>query len=160
MSANACRRAPGCTAVRRKSTDATTMFGLKPSSTEARFLNVRPKSSAPITSTIESATCTTTNSRRSVTASCLSTDDRLPGWVVIARSRRVAWSAGLRPNNTHVRTADTAMNRNTRQSGARSMTILVVPALRNLTSIWLSQRASSSPPSPPNPARSALSDSI
>ena len=37
---------------------------------------------------------------------------------VVAGSRRVAVSAGLRPNNMQVRTADAATNANTRQSGA------------------------------------------
>src|SRR5207244_3707345 len=67
-------------------------------------------------------------------APCPSVDDRLPKCTASAGSRRVADSAGLRPNSTHVRQAEPATKANTRQSGDRSTKILAVPALRNVTS--------------------------
>src|SRR5438309_7400724 len=156
MSANVRVRASAGTAVRRRSTDATRTFGSKPKSTAPRFLKVRPKSTAPTTSTIERATWPTTRPRRTATASCPSVDDRPPGWSVVAGSRRVAVSAGPRPNSMQATKADATMNANRRQSGVRSTKTGAGPAFRTLTSVWLIHRASSSPPAAPRPAMSAL----
>src|SRR5437660_4649422 len=134
--------------------------GIEAQVDRGEVFKVRPKSSAPTTITIESATCTTTSPRRSASASCPSVDDRPPGCMAFATSRRVALSAGLRPNSTHVKNVTVARNANTRQSGVRSRKILLPRALRNSTSVWLIQRASSSPPTAPNPASSTLSDNI
>ena len=157
MSANVRVRASAGTAVRRRSTDATRTFGSKPKSAP-RFLKVRPKSTAPTTSTIERATWPTTRPRRTATASCPSVDDRPPGSSVVAGSRRVAVSAGPRPNSMQATKADATMNANRRQSGVRSTKTGAGPTFRTLTSVWLIHRASSSPPAAPRPATSALSD--
>src|SRR5207248_2540661 len=77
-----------------------------------------------------------------------------------ARARRETWSAGPSPNSTHVRTVTETMNANTRKSGVRPTKIPPPRAFKNITSAWPIQRASSSPPTAPNPASTTLSDSI
>ena len=129
-------------------------------SIDVRFLRLRANSSAPTTSTSDSATCKTTSARRTPKRSRPSVIPRLPAFIVAPGDVRVARIAGVRPKSRHAVTATAAVNAKTRQSRPRSTNSGLSLVLRKATSDRLNHCATTTPAAAPIAAMSRLSDSI
>ena len=131
----------------------------KPVSSVRRLRKLRANSSAPTRSTSDIAICETTSIRRSPKRSRLAVKPRPPDFIATPGLARVARRAGASPNRMQVSIAKTAVNANTRQSGARSTKSGSPSALRNRTRNWLNIRAKKTPRTAPTMASRRLSAS-
>ena len=77
---------------------------------------MRVKSSAPTTSTSDTATCSTTSARRTANRAPPSVVPRPPAFIAAPGEAAVARIAGVSPNIRQAATATLAVNANTRQS--------------------------------------------
>ncbi len=145
------------TPVRRRSRVATRTSCRKPGSSVVRLWNVRAKSSAPTTSTIEMAIWATTSARRRLSRSRPSVRPGPVARIIAAGPVRVARSAGVRPKMTHVTTARPIVKASTRQSRCSATNTWFRSVAMKATSARLSHCASQTPAAAPSPASSRLS---
>ena len=121
-----------------------------PASSVIRLRRLRTNSSAPTTSTSDSATCATTSARRRPKRSRVSVEPRLPAFIAAPGAVRVARIAGIRPNSRHVASRERGGEREDRASRAtarrRCGSLSVV---RKPTRNRLSHCASSAPHAAP-----------
>ena len=98
--------------------NASSRSGLKPGSSARRFIRLRVKRPAPISSSSESATCATTSPLRSRKCPAPPTTAVASLLSAGARSARLARIAGTSPKPTPVSTASPSVKSPTRRSGA------------------------------------------
>ena len=151
---NATRPAYGTFRRRKRSRPAmTTPFCEKPASTARRLRRLPEKSSAPTTSTSDSATCETTSPWRNPKRLRLAVAVRPADLNASAGETRDARSAGTKPNKMQVRLASPKVKASRRQSGLRLRKGASPSMPREATRNLLSAPARKSPSAPPSNAR-------
>ena len=156
---SAVRRSSGTPARRRSRVTTRTPSCRKPASSVIRLRRLRTNSSAPTTSTSDSATCATTSARRMPKRSRVSVEPRLPAFMAAPGAVPVARIAGTRPKIRHVTTPSAAVNAKIRQSSESATKMRLLSVVRNSTRKRLSHCASSAPHAAPIAAISRLSAS-
>ena len=152
-------RSSGMPARWKLSTAISRSLCANPASRVTRLRSVRTNSSAPTTSTSDSATWATTRTRRRPNRSRVSVVPRLPAFMASPGAVAVARIAGSRPKSRQVRRASSAMNENTRQSPATSRNTRSFCVASDATSSRDSHWASTAPAPAPATAISTLSAS-
>ena len=115
-----------------------------------RLRRLRTNSSAPTTSTSDSATWSTTSARRSPKRSRVSELPRLPAFIAAPGAVPVTRIAGISPKTRQVATASAAVKAKMRQSSARFTKIGALSLVRKFTRNRLSHCASRAPQTAPN----------
>ena len=144
--------------VRRRSMLTTRMPSCwNPASSVIRLRRLRTNSTAPTTSTSDSATCATTSARRTPKRSFVSVAPRLPAFIAAPGAAPVARMAGTSPKTTHVSTPSAAVNAKIRQSSVSATKTRLLLVVRKSTRKRLSDCASIAPAAAPIAAISRLS---
>ena len=122
----------------------------KPASSVIRLRRLRTNSSAPTTSTSDSATCATTSARRRPKRSRVSVEPRLPAFIAAPGAVPVARIAGTRPNSRQVATGERRGEReHAPVERQRRRTTRLSSVVEEATRKRLSHCASTAPPPAP-----------